>query len=615
MEKYVLEPGVVASLADDIMSVQEAHAANVDKRLRVLTRSPGILMDSADSYELKCIKVGTQLLLICRNASGVVWPDFQMSLPEEEITLKYQLGQSFKGYLLLIKRMHYEAPGEYAPNYHPEPGPQGDNTRSCVMQGLQLSTTESYGPHSIPLYELTIDLGGAVEILWDLRSKNSFTLIQDEAVTPPPAPRALEIHSRTALSAEPGSSTAIASNTISSLANASASHVMLDVSWQPAQPETEIWAYDVRCRPYKPSGEVSDTVIFRELILPRHDNAPYLVSFPAVHGVRYCADVRSISIRANRLPGEWCSTGDILAGADLVFKRPAAPSLEIQRVLDDPLIVNLRVEIEAGIPMPYKVQIFKRSSTLFEIGYQEQVLVYEGLAGDMQIMAESSESPQFRARVVSPGMLCSEYSEWQSVPWGVPPIASYNITRSTISLPIAVKINASSDTFNASGSVYCGTFYPPAPGARIVAIDFISHGSYERRKVNNINGIPWTPAGKVWLEVIPADSSSVPDTSKVHCSIDGKLELDIYGWQNIEHGFNNGPPTADYDKYHRHWYVTPASKSYAGNMLSEQSFDANRAIDINLGFDINETAHQPSGYRGCIIMIAGEVTITLEQIS
>jgi len=177
-----------------------------------------------------------------------------------------------------------------------------------------------------------------------------------------------------------------------------------------------------------------------------------------------------------------------------------------------------------------------------------------------------------------------------------------------------VKINASSDTFNASGSVYCGTFYPPAPGARIVAIDFISHGSYERREVNNINGIPWTPAGKVWLEVIPAGSSSVPDTSKVHCSIDGKLELDIYGWQNNKHGFNNGPPTADYDKYHRHWYVTPASKSYAGNMLSEQSFDANRAIDINLGFDINETVH-PSGYHGCIIMIAGEVTITLEQIS
>jgi hypothetical protein len=50
-------------------------------------------------------------------------------------------------------------------------------------------------------------------------------------------------------------------------------------------------------------------------------------------------------------------------------------------------------------------------------------------------------------------------------------------------------------------------------------------------------------------------------------------------------------------------------------MLSEQSFDANRAIDINLGFDINETAHLPSDYRGCIIMIAGEVTITLEQIS
>lgn len=618
MEKYVLASGVVSSIADDMSAVQSAHAANLDKRLRLVTQRTGILMDSSDAYALTWHVAEDSVTLTCSDAQGVVWPDYQLSSAEDSIITRYdRMGGAFAGYLMLSKSIVYDEAGTYAPNYPVDPGTEANNTRSNVLQVLTLhANTPIYNDANIPLYQIRIGADGNVAVVADLRVEYCYAMVQDLAINPPPLPRVPSVHSRTMLSEGATSDEATVLNVSSSLANAAASHVMLDVEWQPAVAETDIWAYDVRCRPYTAAGAVSDIIAFRELVMPTHNGASYKVSFPAVHGVMYSADVRSISIRSNRLPSEWCLAGNILAGADWALDRPATPTLDIQRLLDDPLVINLHVEVSAGIPKPYKIQIFKRNSTIYGIGYQEQTLIYEGADGDIQTLAEASGFPQFRARLVCAGMLCSEYSAWQSVEYGTPPTASNDITRYTITMPVAVKLNASDDYFDESGTIYCGTFYPPKPGVKIVALDFISTGSYEYRYYPSGGGhSPCTVANGVCLEVAPQSGATEDLTSRLYCAVDGDPQLDICGWFYEIHGVTvEGPPSDSYEDYHRHWYVTPTTHSYTSNKLSEQVLEPDVAIDVNLAYDIDETQYSTDPYPGCIIMIAGVLTITLEPM-
>jgi len=143
MEKYVIEPGVVESLAADLEAVQSAHAANVGKRLRMLTEQPGILMNTEDAYELTWQLVGNIVELRCRETTAVVWPDYQMSKAADDvIKAKYILVPltEYDGYIMLTKSVVYEEPGTYSPGYPTDPGVELLNTRSSVTQTLTLDT-------------------------------------------------------------------------------------------------------------------------------------------------------------------------------------------------------------------------------------------------------------------------------------------------------------------------------------------------------------------------------------------------------------------------------------------------------------------------------------------
>lgn len=613
MEKYVIEPGVVGSLADDFEAVQTAHAANIGKRLRLVTEKPGILLDSEDAYAVSWHTMEDAVVITCTDSVGVVWPDFQMSKPQGSLVIRWDrtLG-SFDGYITLTKDVEYAEPGTYSPGYPEQPTPGGVNTVSRVLQSLTLTTSKTYNNDNLPLYQIRIGGDGSVGIVADLRSEYAFAMIQDIAVVPPLPPRNVGMRSRTLISEGVISDEAAILNVASPLSNAAASKVMLDISWYAAVSESDIWAYDVRCAPYNASGVIADSIVFREIVLPR--GGDYKIAIPAVHGVKYSASVRSISSRSNRLPGEWISTSDVLAGADLVLAPPDAPAIEIQRMMNDPLTINLRIEVGPATPKPYKVQLFKRNSTIYGIGFQEQVLVYEGSDGDVQLLAEASEFPQFRGRVVASGMICSDYSAWQSVPDGVPPSASNDISRFTLSMPVAIKLNASDPAFDESGTILCGSFYAPNPGAQIIGLDFVSTGSYEYRVFAGGAGSPaQTPAGAICFEVAPHVSPTEDTTSRLHCSVDGETNLDIYGWFNNDHGSMIGvDPSSSYTPYHRHWYCNEDDSTYTDNKLVLDAFDGTIRLDVNLAYDIDETQFSGNPDPGCIIIIVGTLNITME---
>lgn len=629
-ERFVIEDGYVGDLAEDLARTQEAVCNNIQKRIYAMVSRTGIQMPSLDSFDIEsvvCSPAGHSEYTIkvsLHKLAMVLFPDYVACDPDTLITsgedpeISGDMRTStipVNVFVVLTRSPEYTNPGVWRPGYPEDSPDQGENTMATLQMSLMLSLEPINDATHITLYELSVS-GFTYEVLEDFRMVRSLALRSTPGRPKPDKVSGLTLQSisQAGVLHDSASLGQHVFNTQSPHTNLYVNSFMMLVAWPTVGGDNNIWAYDLKVQPLSGATQVPiGSMPLRYLIAANPGEEFHEALVPAAEGVKYEVSVRAIDVHFPRIPGDWSDPQALIVGTDLVEDTPKAPSLTVAKLYESPPIYSVNVEVIEDPPKPFFVQVFRRNASGQSAPIGSGTLVYEGDAMNVRLIAGQGESPEFCARVVAPGGVCSPTTEWVAPYQDAGGYGNlYFAEKLQVAVPIIAKIvvdNAS----RSSGYSYCAEFYPPAPGCRITDMSFVSAGSYLHYTTPSN---PDVPTRDFWIQVEPSSygiesdytAGSIPNSHKGRLFLGYSQlgQVDLYHYYSDGHG---GGPWGDFasiamDNYHRFWETAGSGD----NFVPTNVFSPDEKMRVIIRYD-NEASYATS--NDYMMIITGTLFLTL----
>lgn len=592
-DKYIIEEGLVDSLALDISRTQEVIANNAERCLKTTIKKCGLKFKNENDFllsgELHYIFPSHEGTITCRDMNVVVFKDYTTCDPSDREVFTTIISESptWQGYIILSYATVYSNEGTYEEGYPESPGPEGNNVVGRKILTLETSNTQINNGSHITMAEVKITASGTFSILTDYRIENSMVLLnsQDVRIIPCPVNVSMETIFQSRLLKEyniPGYNT----NAASPSTNLTANQLFLKLMWD--APERTVWGYEYMLIPERfSSSGVNTSIQIRDIIIPNKEQDNFSVLIPAIEGVKYSLFVRSLG-EVNHRPSPWTDPVTLICGTDKCPNTLESPNVTAIIIHENPHIIRITCDLGYTPPTPHRFQIRQKA-----LEAQSPVMIHNG--GPMTtVFSPQGDSPWFSARIVGPGKVCSNYSEWAPASAAISPPATGAFT---MAFPIFAKVIVDNSD-EQSGFAQCAKFWAPSPGVQITNMHFVSHGSYYVSPQGS--PAPNIAEDDFWLQLEPdyfPYDESIPDSSKA--------KLYITDWYNTLTGalhFTYPSVDSDYNKVF-------AYNDYSGNLLPTDTYSPNLNYRLMLRYD-----HIYSSTASFMAIVMGTVFITMEHI-
>jgi len=487
MIRYRAENGLVSTIADDIVAIQDAVYQNIADRLGIIIKHHGIKGDITHSFDLSYTYMGGLgvFRVECSSIGPVIFGDYiYIANQREEMNLSIQISFNPDETKTIYLKRSLSYSNDQEDNFKPghpvdengDPPASGYDIESQYVLELGLADIGSLPTGQIIILG-TITRNGTMATIVDQRRNSALSLndfglirsndaeIEDFQVIP------LFQHSIIKSRAAGNSSV----NQTPSQVNMTVNRLYLETSWLP---DEDAYAYQLQLQILDSQGRSS--LYPTSEIVPHIDGADRISTYiEATAGVRYQVSARSLSSNPNHDPGPW-ATETVYAGVPDLTTANAIPSPGIAVVSlhgdGETATVNHMVEISAtpseSTPEPYYIQIFKLTSPLTGsvTVSNDAKLVYEGNAPSFLYAIPPGATLYFAARTVGPGNICSSMVCFEDGFIGSQIVEKipYDFV---LDIPISIKWDMTTNPIKLTN------FYAPAPYCRLRKATFYSHGS------------------------------------------------------------------------------------------------------------------------------------------
>jgi hypothetical protein len=458
MKKYIVNDGLISNISDDLTAIQECFLTNLQNSLRMFIKRTGIKITDINIFDFA--QIAAEEVQIT-NVGTIVWGDYEISSTPQTVTITYPggwtwpAGQSY--YVILSKGIITSELGSYEDGY----GGVDNNKFETIITTASLAGYPLNDNDNITIYKLTMNNTGTVELTEDYRNRVSLIVYGQEdtvTTTTPTNVSVTSIFQRQLINESTGAWKTV--NQVSPHINTSTSRIYFRITWNGNAP-----LYEVKMSPIVDGQYPLEHADIKRIVSTKE------AFIEATEGVEYSVSVRALD-ELHR-PGTYSESTTLIAGSDLLATKPSPPAMAILNN-QNPTVLSISIDAINPPPKPYFVQLFKISGMLPYSMSLDPQLIYEGGPGTIQCLLLPNEiEAVFKARVVGPGGICSEYVIDETGYNG----SYYNVTPEDTLIVSYTISNSIAVTSGADEQLWLMNFRIPT-GTNIKRALFLSRGSY-----------------------------------------------------------------------------------------------------------------------------------------
>lgn len=426
MKKYLVRNGLIGTIADDVLGVQDAHTDNINSRLSAMIARPGFKCQSDDNFAVawRAVPMIPSLYEVtCADLGVMVFPDY-MVIDGGGVTLSGQetIDDGDILFVQIQKSLTYSSPGSFEDGHPIDPDTgiapaSGDNLLadysvrlilSRFIDGTTLNSKTKPDPNLLTLGKLS--RSGTVITFTDMRSDYGLQLVMSGYEKPfTGAVTGIEVHSLyhndlllERLAMYPTEQI----NTTSPASNQAANRLYLEIKWNRV---ADVVVYELRMTPITQHGARLNPMYH---IIPG-DLPGIKVSalIEVCEALEYEIGIRAVEDTPLRSKGPE-STLMAIAGADLATLPMPPPSVSFGYLQGSvPNVVEIVTALPGIIRNPRGVQIFRAigqpplGGTLIEPTGR---IIHDGPDGLFRFLIPEGEQCWFMVRSRGPGGVVSD---------------------------------------------------------------------------------------------------------------------------------------------------------------------------------------------------------------
>lgn len=457
MKKFLVRNGLIGTIADDVLGVQDAHTENIKGRISAMIARPGFKCQTDEDFEVtwKAVPMIPNLYeVICDHLGVMVFSDYVV-VDGSGATMSGQhlLADGEHLFVQIQKSQTYSDPGSFEDGHPIDPDTgvapaSGDNLVASYAVSLVLSVAISTKPDPDLLTLGKLSRVGSVITFTDMRSDYGLQLVMAGYDKPfLGIPTNLEVRSLyhndlllERLAMYPTEQV----NTTSPASNQTANRLFFEVKWNRV---TDAAMYELRLTPITQQGVRLNPMYH---MVPADSPGARITALVEVcEALEYEIGVRALENTPLRTKGPETILGAI-AGLDLATLPMPAPSVSFSYLQGSvPNVVEIVTALPGAIRNPRGVQIFRAigqpplGGTLIEPTGQ---IIYDGPDGTFRYLIPEGKQCWFMVRSRGPGGAVSNCVVSETSFVGSPPgypAETAGPEEITIDIPISVSCNYS----------------------------------------------------------------------------------------------------------------------------------------------------------------------------
>lgn len=421
MKKYLVRNGLIGTIADDVLGVQDAHTDNINSRLSAMIARPGFKCQSDDNFAVawRAVPMIPSLYEVtCADLGVMVFPDY-MVIDGGGVTLSGQetIDDGDILFVQIQKSLTYSSPGSFEDGHPIDPDTgiapaSGDNLLadysvrlilSRFIDGTTLNSKTKPDPNLLTLGKLS--RSGTVITFTDMRSDYGLQLVMSSYEKPfTGAVTGIEVHSLyhndlllERLAMYPTEQI----NTTSPASNQAANRLYLEIKWNRV---ADVVVYELRMTPITQQGARLNPMY--QIIPGDLPGAKVSALIEVCEALEYEIGIRAVEDTPLRSKGPE-STLIAIAGADLATLPMPPPSVSFGYLQGSvPNVVEIVTALPGIIRNPRGVQIFRAigqpplGGTLIEPTGR---IIHDGPDGVFRFLIPEGEQCWFMVRSRGPG--------------------------------------------------------------------------------------------------------------------------------------------------------------------------------------------------------------------